>query len=535
MADPLITAYRTAWYGVLEEQDKILEDPRQWRRARRLEEMSRTIGSAMDDLDSLTSDWMAEQFPKVYGKGLVDGANAAGTEAVWSAIHQEAVEQLAFGIYEDLLSATTHVKGTTKDLIRLLARQAGTTALIAGETAQAAGRTLAKQLAANSITAVIYKDGSRHGLAEYAEMNLRSTTALGYNNGTLNASPKTVYWEVFDGPGCGWTFHADTEQALGKIVTRDEALSYPISHPNCRRSFGPRPDLNKTASAAEKLGSVKDSQVVAQRAQDAERLAKQARAASRRRAAGRPPRAPRTPRKSTAPAKFPGGMTADEAQAWMTQKYPHVKWNYKGLDPEVANQMSETMDDLMQRYPKTAARLRSVGGPDVQFPSHGYSKIGKSAYAEASPKDMAIRLSSKFAPGPWRSPGISRDYGTVLNLKSDADIGWHPKGTGDVKGVVSHEFGHHVYWEASPRMLKHTGDPMSRNINRIVADHAGEGNITDLMKSGAFNNLIERDIGKYALTDQQELFAEAFAMVEGGQASPVATAIVERVVGVAEA
>jgi hypothetical protein len=291
-ADPLIESYRSAWERVLAEQESLLEDPRQWRRARRLEEVSRSIGSIMDGLDSEMSDWVSTQFPKTYGAGLVDGATAAGTSAVWTTVHQEAVEQLAYGIYNDLLSATTHVKDTTKDLIRTLARAEGTAALIGGETAQGAGRKLAKELAKNGISAVTYKNGAKHGLADYAEMNLRTTTALGYNNGTLNAAPETVFWEVFDGPGCGWTSHDDTEQALGKVVTRDEALSWPISHPRCRRAFGPRPDLNKTASSAEKLGSVKDSQVNAQRAQDAERLAAQQRAARTARTA----RSSRTPR-----------------------------------------------------------------------------------------------------------------------------------------------------------------------------------------------------------------------------------------------
>lgn len=294
IADPLIEAYRSAWEKVMAEQERILDDPRQWRRSRRLTEMSRTIGRVMDDVDGEMSIWLSRQYPRAYGVGLVDGAAAAGTSPVWSTIHQEAVEQLAYGVYEDLLAATTHVKDTTKDLIRLLAREAGTGSLIAGETAQGAGRGLAKKLAENGIAAVIYKDGSRHGLADYADMNLRTTTALGYNNGTLNAAPQVALWEVFDGPGCGWTTHTDGDQALGKIVTRDEALAFPISHPRCRRAFGPRPDLNAPASAKEGLGSVSPSQVVSQRTQDAERLARQQRTSGRQRRATREPRGRRS-------------------------------------------------------------------------------------------------------------------------------------------------------------------------------------------------------------------------------------------------
>jgi hypothetical protein len=301
LADPLINAYQSAWERVLAEQERLLDDPRQWRRSRRLEEVSRSIGSIMDDLDGETADWVSRQFPRAYGAGLADGAAAAGTSPAWSMIHQEAVERLAYGVYDDLLAATTHVRSTTKDLIRTLARQEGIFSLVSGRTATDSGTALAREMARNGIAAVIYKDGSRHGLADYANMNLRTTTALGYNNGTLNAAPDVVYWEVFDGPGCGWAAHDDTEQALGKIVTRDDALAFPISHPRCRRAFGPRPDLNKTASAGEGLGSVTPSQVAAQRTQDAERLARQARAASRRRAGGRPPRQPRAARKAPAP------------------------------------------------------------------------------------------------------------------------------------------------------------------------------------------------------------------------------------------
>lgn len=294
IADPLIEAYRSGWERVLAEEEQVMGDPRLWRRARRLREMSQAIAAIMSDLDGEASDWVAQQFPRIYGAGLADGSAAAGTSPVWSTIHQEAVERLAYGVYDDLLSATTHVNDTTKDLIRFLARQEGTAALITGETVQGAGRKLAEELAKHSVAAVVYKDGSRHGLADYADMNLRTTTALGYNNGTLNAAPEVVFWEVFDGPGCGWTSHDDVEQALGKIVTRDDALSWPISHPRCRRAFGPRPDMNKTASAKDLRGSVSPTQVSAQRAQDAQRLAQQGRKAAR---------APRAPREARSGAR----------------------------------------------------------------------------------------------------------------------------------------------------------------------------------------------------------------------------------------
>lgn len=402
IADPLISSYRSAWERVLAEQETVTSDPRLWRRARRLEEMSKSIGSIMDRLDVEMSDWVSTQFPQTYGAGLLDGAAAAGTSPLWSTVHQEAVEQLAFGVYNDLLAATTHVKDTTKDLIRTLARQEGTTALITGETAQAAGRKLAKELAENGIAAVIYKDGSRHGLADYADMNLRTTTALGYNNGTLNAAPTTVFWEVFDGPGCGWTFHEDTEQALGKIVTRDEALSYPISHPRCRRSFGPRPDMNKTASAAEKLGSVKDSQVASQRAQDAERLAAQSRRSAR---TSRTPRGVRSPRVDPRVAAV---NTRAEALV--------ADFQAAGVKPDPAARAGRRLAELEDRYGE-----KFVGIHRLDANAYDADSIG--GVPVASFKEHRLNINPAFLNK------VDRTYGEFVFDPTP-------------EGIVTHEYGH---------------------------------------------------------------------------------------------
>ena len=45
--------------------------------------------------------------------------------------------------------------------------------------------------------------------------------------------------EVLDGPGCGWTEHADPDEANGSLRTLAEAEQYPIAHPNCVRVFVP--------------------------------------------------------------------------------------------------------------------------------------------------------------------------------------------------------------------------------------------------------------------------------------------------------
>ena len=48
---------------------------------------------------------------------------------------------------------------------------------------------------------------------------------------------------------CGWTSHDDPQQANGRIVPLEVARQYPLSHPNCRRSSTPRPDITSADQA----------------------------------------------------------------------------------------------------------------------------------------------------------------------------------------------------------------------------------------------------------------------------------------------
>ena len=45
--------------------------------------------------------------------------------------------------------------------------------------------------------------------------------------------------EVSDGDGCGWMDHDDPDAADGSIRDIEDAMEYPIAHPNCVRVFLP--------------------------------------------------------------------------------------------------------------------------------------------------------------------------------------------------------------------------------------------------------------------------------------------------------
>lgn len=283
LQQPLIEAYRHAWTRVVAQQQDLLAKPLEYRRRMRLVEMRRAIEADMDGLDSAAAKWVAGRFPHAYALGVSAGAAATNSSPVWTMIHQEAVEELAQSLFRDLLAATKGVKESTKRLVREIAKDEALQKAIEGRTAKQAAVAMERRLAKSGVHAIIYRDGSKHGLAEYTEVAMRTKTATAYNVGTLNANPQVEFYEVFDGPQCGWTFHGDAA-ALGRIVSRLEAQQYPISHPNCRRAFGPRPDIKTKEQAASARGQVTEGQIAAQKAQDAERRAAQARRAARSRA-----------------------------------------------------------------------------------------------------------------------------------------------------------------------------------------------------------------------------------------------------------
>lgn len=268
------------------EQALLENDPTQAVKVRRLKEMASRIYTVMDEVDDGIEYWAKSQFPQAYALGVQGQLG----EMVWTNLHQEATQRLAQDLFNDLLEATKGVRESTKGLIRNIARDEALQSTIAGGTAQQAGRAMRDKLAAEGIHAVQYVDGSRHSLTEYSEMAMRTKTAEAYNGGTLNAHPETKYWEVFDGPTCGLSFHDDPTLASGLILERGDCEKYLISHPNCRRAFGPRPDIQSQAQIDELAknpltvgsGQTTVGQRAAQVEQDTARKAKQSRVAQRK-------------------------------------------------------------------------------------------------------------------------------------------------------------------------------------------------------------------------------------------------------------
>lgn len=244
-------AYQDAWERVVAEKQAIIDDPAQFRRVRRLEAVQQRIVDDMDHLDVLAREWLQSTYPTVYEIGATSVAHDLGVAFQWTQTHLTAISHLANDTFADLLAATEGVRQSTKRVIRTLAKQGTLSKMIEGKTALQASREVRRAIERKGIYAVVYADGSRHGVAEYSNMVLRTKSAVAYNAGGLTTAQSNgvKYMEVFDGPGCGWTSHDDADVANGTVRTLEECSRDPIAHPNCQRSFGPRPDVNTSTAA----------------------------------------------------------------------------------------------------------------------------------------------------------------------------------------------------------------------------------------------------------------------------------------------
>jgi hypothetical protein len=217
----------------------------------------------------------------------------SGEPMTWTAPHRAALTALATDTYADFLARARAAEKVSEAFVRAVRAASGRELpkiAAGGRTAvQAADRLEERLLTQYGITHVTYRDGSRVTARTYARMAARTKSAVAYNAGSLNECvAEGVGWvEVFDGPSCGWKHHDDEDKAARTIRTVAEAGRYAISHPNCRRAFGPRPDVTTQEEADTAQSFVTDEQHAA--AVDQERIAtarvnKRARAAQARRA-----------------------------------------------------------------------------------------------------------------------------------------------------------------------------------------------------------------------------------------------------------
>lgn len=282
----LTAAYVRAWERIQTEQSLIANEPSQFSRRRRLMELEKSVAEVMDHLDDYSRAYIRAEMPKVYAAGAQRVAPIMQLTPSFAQIDTDAVKRLSSDLFDDLLTKTQLVRTETKRAIQKTLKDRIIQGQILGDSPAATRKMVREQLNKIGIRGVRYANGRWVGLDDYAEMAIRTKTAIAQNVGGLNfARQHGVEWfECIDGPDCGLTSHNDGEIANGLIRSYDDAMAYPIAHPRCRRVWTARPDLRTADQAAAAKSSVTADQLADQVEADRVRRASQVRryAAKRR-------------------------------------------------------------------------------------------------------------------------------------------------------------------------------------------------------------------------------------------------------------
>jgi predicted RNA-binding Zn ribbon-like protein len=212
-------------------------------RVQALTTIARAAASRMRSVEARTRHVLPGVVADAYGASAIAAAGQAGGRYTSARADLALITSLTGDLLADLQQAIGFVETTARamvtDLTSLAERQSRPVEL---ETA----------LRERGVTAVVYRDGSRHGLDDYARMAVRTKLAQAWQLGALRLlKGADVGWvEVVDGVGCGWSSHLDPQKANGRVIPVDEALSVPTAHPNCVRTVVPRLDVGSDAQAA---------------------------------------------------------------------------------------------------------------------------------------------------------------------------------------------------------------------------------------------------------------------------------------------
>lgn len=287
----------------------------------------------------------------------------------WTQPHMEAAQALAADGYGDLLRRSEEAGRTERRFARAVreAFQDDTVLAAVGRmTAQQVGRRLAERLEQEGLRVATYSDGSHRDMRTYTEMAVRTKTGVAHNAGALNryAEVGIRYVEVFDGGACGWTSHQDARKLAGKVLPVEEAFARPLSHPNCTRAFGARPDVTSPEQAAgaepsttaeQRADQLANEQMREQAVRRRETRSAQARRATlqQRRAARRRPAA------AAAPVRE---LTGDEAltTAWATVREPLTEAQYKAVRSYAGGGYSRTNQYLRGEVTLEGDRLAQL-------------------------------------------------------------------------------------------------------------------------------------------------------------------------------
>lgn len=284
----LIAAYTAAGVEIAAALTALADIPAGSSRRRRARQIERRVQVLRRELDTKAQRWAIREFKTIYNLGASAAASTIGKTLRLDAPHKVAAETAASDTLDYLLSATKHMSSDAKRVVRASVRTETAYKIASGRTAVDSGRELKKELARRSIVAVVFKNGAKHTIDDYAAMVIRTQTALAYNQAAFVVAKeeRIEYMVCQDGPGCGLISHASGGEANGQIMTVAEAQQYSLGHPRCRRTWGLVPGVTsrKDAKALQSAGTLKSTEAQDRdiRTADESRRTDRARIAARR-------------------------------------------------------------------------------------------------------------------------------------------------------------------------------------------------------------------------------------------------------------
>lgn len=254
-ADLLAAIYAQAFERLQVEEGRLL-DPANWRKLERLRASQARIVREISTLDRQSQAWVAAEFPGIWRAGGTEFSSLMRDAGVasrfeWTQTHTAGLRAISGDSLKYLLDANANVTDRTRELVRTVVHDETVRKILDGQTPDHEARRIVNELRdTHGITSITTRSGSTMRIDSYAEMVARTQSALAYNSGALTqAVEDRIQWvEVFDGNGCGWSFHLDGDQANGSVRTVEDAAEFPLAHPRCQRAFGPRPDLGLARS-----------------------------------------------------------------------------------------------------------------------------------------------------------------------------------------------------------------------------------------------------------------------------------------------
>lgn len=517
----LLELIDSAWAELTDAERKLvaaylLLSPAQ--RTRRQRDLIRLSQRLMGVVQDAARREVAATLRDAFQAGVSRTAAAVGQAETVAPEDSDLLDAISRSTFDDVLGATRHVEQTTKELVRELGSRAAGERFSGGITAEQAGKQLAEELAEHAISAIVYKNGARHGLDDYANMLMRTKTAEVYQAGGFAQARDfgIRYMELLDGPSCGLSYHDDPTKANGLILPISEAEKYPISHPRCVRVTVPRVDIH----TAEDARNARPSTTVEQDAD--QRLVEQTReAAAARRAKARQMR-DRTTRDSEGLLTPSSGVAESPAarRAAARIKRAETRTGTTGGIPDefkLGDTDSRALHghDVDGEFQYDQDRLATVHDPYVN------SRLAQGVRVDEPEFTVMGGGAASGKSSIIRSGDVNLPEGHVL-VNADEAKEVIPEYVAGVQAGSKHAAAF-VHEESSDMGKRLTHESLTSNFHTVL-DGVGNGSIESLAGkiAKAREDGARRVVGEYVTVDTDEAVRRALKRAEGsGRYVPV--------------